>query len=1221
MKRLSIRPGYMLASLTALVLMVSAVSAFAVEVKVRSAVHDGYGRIVFNWPSPVPFTASASGDRLVVRFSDAIEANYTGVVRSLQKYISAAEPGADGRSVSFTLKGDFGVRSFDMGAAAIVDVIDNAPKPVAEKAETPAPAAGKAPAAKSAPAAKPAAAQAWAGTGPTVKVRTGLHEKYTRIVFDWPSKVGYQLDQNGGQTTIRFARPAQLSLGNLQRRPPKFISSASTSATDDGVEVVLGVSENSKIRHFLSGPKVVVDVMAPSETTQATAAPKPAAKKVAEKAPAADKAPAATPASVAKKPEAPKKLSIADAIKKAKEKINADATGTTPAEAPAPDAVPVSPVQQAAATASPTQPSKPTALTPPPTALTPPASASKARDSSGMDTSAFSQLSGVQIVDGSQPAAAMPGGPKAPLGSAGGNRERGPSRPMKAQAVGGGVDSIGIRIDWDEPVAAAVFRRADYLWGVFDKPTAMDVEELRTAGGNIIRSIEQVPNERATLLRLSTVTGINPDLKRDGLAWILEFRKQPLAPKTVIETTAQPNSPIGARLFLPVTEPGNAITLTDPEVGDSLVVVPVIPLGYGIATRYDYPQARILPSSQGLAFQPRSDDLRVRPLRQGVEVTSSSGLKISAVSADIAAGSKLGEGVSMRQLTRMFDLEKWRDANIEIFTEEKLKFQDAIVRSKKTGLEKARMDLANFYFANGFGAEALGVLKIISENRPAILETADFKGMKGAINVTMGRYGDAHGELDAEVLKDNDEARFWRAALRAYEDDIFGAAPDLRRMGVITRPYPRPLKIPLEILIAEAAVQLGDIKQATRYLEALKAAEPNPAQKSQINFVFGRLRELSGDFDGAVGVWEEVMEGPHRPSRAKAAVSRTELLLKLKKIDAYEAITELEKLRFAWRGDEFEFKFLRRLGDLYLEVGDYRNGLRTLRQAATHFRDNPKAPEITQQMTDSFANLYLEDDADSLPPVTAIALYDEFKELTPPGELGDEMIRKLADRLVDVDLLDRAAALLQGQVEFRLEGQEKSRVGAQLALVHVIAVEYEQALDALDATFVADPEPELEEQRRHLRARALMGMDSDEEALALLKDDKSINADLLRTEIFWNGKDWVQASISLRRLARSYGAKPKEPVDEKQGQTILNLAVAMTLSGNERGIDRLRRDYGEAMDEGPFRDAFRLIASPQSFGLIDYASIAGKVADVENFQSFMEAFQERLKEQKLSSIN
>ena len=402
----------------------------------------------------------------------------------------------------------------------------------------------------------------------------------------------------------------------------------------------------------------------------------------------------------------------------------------------------------------------------------------------------------------------------------------------------------------------------------------------------------------------------------------------------------------------------------------------------------------------------------------------------------------------------------------------------------------------------------------------------------------------------------------------------------------------------------------------------MRAAEPNPAEASQIDYVEGRLKELSGNFDGAVGKWEEVQEGPHRPSRAKAAVARTELLLKLKQIDDFEAIVELEKLRFAWRGDEFEFELLRRLGDLYIAVGDYRNGLRTLRQAATHFRDNEKAPEVTQQMTDAFAGLYLENKADDLAPITAIALYDEFKELTPSGEEGDEMIRRLADRLVDVDLLDRAAALLEGQVEFRLEGVQKARVGAQLALVHILAREYEEAIQTLDLSEgdVELPE-ELVAQRRHLRARSLMGQERMEDALALLKTDKSMDADLLRMEMYWNDRDWVQTSKTLNRLLRTYEAKPGQPLDELQGQTVLNQAVAMTLSGNERGIDRLRRDYGEAMDEGPFRDAFRLIASPQSFGLIDYASIAGKVADVENFQSFMEAFQERLKEQKLSSIN
>jgi hypothetical protein len=37
--------------------------------------------------------------------------------------------------------------------------------------------------------------------------------------------------------------------------------------------------------------------------------------------------------------------------------------------------------------------------------------------------------------------------------------------------------------------------------------------------------------------------------------------------------------------------------------------------------------------------------------------------------------------------------------------------------------------------------------------------------------------------------------------------------------------------------------------------------------------------------------------------------------------------------------------------------------------------------------------------------------------------------------------------------------------------------------------------------------------------------------------------------------------------------------------------------------------------------LISYTSIAGKVTDVKNFQTFMSAYQERLKARKLSEIN
>ena len=77
----------------------------------------------------------------------------------------------------------------------------------------------------------------------------------------------------------------------------------------------------------------------------------------------------------------------------------------------------------------------------------------------------------------------------------------------------------------------------------------------------------------------------------------------------------------------------------------------------------------------------------------------------------------------------------------------------------------------------------------------------------------------------------------------------------------------------------------------------------------------------------------------------------------------------------------------------------------------------------------------------------------------------------------------------------------------------------------------------------------------------------------------------------------------------------------MTLARNERGLARLRRSYGPVMQKTPLRDAFRLIASVGSQGLLDYRTIKGKVKDVENFQAFMTAYRERLKKEKLSSLN
>ncbi len=1165
--------------------------ARAEPVRVQAALHEDFGRIVFNWKSPVSHKSEVRDGRLTVRFGRPIEATFGRVQRSLRKYVSEIKSSNDGKSIVISLNGDFDAYTYDSGNAVIVEIAAKEPG----EAEPPAKTAEKT--AETAAKPDPGKSQDL----PLVRVRTGLHEAYTRIVFDWPRKVSYTFKQDGGTATLTFARAARIDLKSLQSRPPRFIGGARSRTTSDSVTVTLTVSETSKVKHFLSGPKVVLDVGRPSGTDKAAALPPvedPAKEKNTKqakqaKAPAGD-APAA-PKALKPEPKEPPETAAAEAGGKAP-KLPPSAPGpaptSTPGKAEAQSAVQAA-KSAAAETASPPAPGQPTRLMPKPLIPKAPGSAGP-----GAVPGATGAL-GLPAVPGQLP----------PL----------PPTPSQVTAKAGPPEKaiVSLRFDWDEPVGAAVFRRAGFLWVAFDKPTAIDVGQLRQTGDAIIKGIEQMKTPDATVLRMATDKGINPSLRRDGLAWILDFRKQPIEATTPLAVKAQPNSPVGSRLFVPVAEPGDPIVLTDPEVGDNIVIVPVIPLGHGTEVEYIYPQLRFLPTSQGLVIKPLGDDIRVRSLRQGLEITSGDELYISEVSAEAEANRRLA---AMKPLTRILDLERWEIQDVGSILKRRHELFAATIKAKGPKLETARMNLVRFFFANGFFVESLSIMSEVAKSRIEIEQDPEFRMLRGVSHYMLGRFSEAANDFTHRELAINDEAIFWRAAVRAATGDMTGAAKDLRRTAQIFRPYPKSLKIPMGVLVTKSSLEIGDIKQARHFLEILRLDDLTPAEKTQLDLEEGRLKELTGDFDGAVSKWEKVRDGYHRPSRAKAIVARMELLLKLNRITRKEAIEDLEKLRFSWRGDEFEFNMLRRLGKLYLDQGLYREGLDRLRQAATYYRTHPEAPEVTQRMSDAFSGLFLNDGADTLPPVTTIAIYDEFKELTPAGAQGDEMIRKLADRLVGVDLLERAANLLNSQVRFRLEGAEKSRVGTQLALIHVLGKEYPKAIAVLDETnFPNLPEPILT-QRRHIRAKSLLGMGQSAQALEILADDQSTDADLLRTELFWKSRNWSKASQALRRLIRGTQAKPGGKLDRKQAAHILNYAVALTLSGNERALSRLRGDFAGSMEKTDLKDAFKMITTPETLGLIDPGDVVAQVKDVENFQSFMAAYRDRLKKQTLSEL-
>lgn len=1127
--------------------------AFADAVTVSATKGEDSGRLVFAWKQPVTYKVENTGDTVVIRFGRPIEAKLASLSTALSQYLKDVSVGSDGRSVILALQRRLDVFGYDSGRSVIVEIAELQG------------AAAKAPPPQSAPAADPpqpvtAAAipvePPVAGKLPRIGIRAGVHAAYTRLVFDWPKSVGYTLEQADSVVSVTFDRPADIQVGRLQARLPDRVGAIRSRAGKASTRVDFSVPKSATVRHFLAGAKVVVDIRAGFDVAAKT-----------------------LPSEPQPQPQ-PKKVIAADA--KVEPKVESKAAAEAGKDAPKTAAV-GAPAKLEPKNRPPPEAAKPGAAKPAPPA------AAAAKSNAERDA---------PMVRSAEPSVAVPVA----------------ATVTKIAPPEGGVS---LRFDWPTPAAAAVFRRAGSLWVIFDKPGTIDTAPISVDETNGFSKVEQLPSPSATVLRMTVRSDGNPGIRRDGLSWILDFKKQNILTQTPINAEAELKPSGDSRLFLPVSEPAEPIAVRDPVIGDNIVVVPVIPLGHGIGEHYVYPQVALLPSIQGIVIQPFVDDLKVRPLRGGVELTADDGLVMSAVSADLAAKSRLG---AFKPLSKILDLEKWALKDIKEFNVRKRDLMGEIARGRGVDREKSRYDLARFFFANGFSAEALGVLARLKSVRPAVENEPEFRLLRGGASFLMGRVADAADDVSNSVLDNNDEANFWRASVIAASGDVIAAAPELRRTSAVTSGYPPALRIPMGLVAANASVLLGDSQNVRSLVEAMTASNPNASQKGAIALLEGRVNELDGEEDEAISKWEEAQASSNRSASARATILRAELLLKLERTTPAQVIADLEHLRYTWRGDDLEFNLLRRLGDLYIQENAFRRGLTALKQAATFFRDHAQAPEVTQKMADVFAKLYLAGEADVMKPVTAIAVYEEFKELTPAGPKGDEMIRHLADRLAAVDLLDRAAGLLEGQIRFRLKGPLKASVGAQLAFVRMLGEDYEKAIDALDQTNEAGQPENIVIRRRHLRARALMGLGRPEEALVLLKDDKATDADLLRAELFWQGGDWANAAQALRRVVKGSGAVKDKPLSQEQAANVLNYAIALTLSGNERGLGLVRRDYGPALQNTDLKDAFDLVSAPIALGLISPGSVDAKVKLAENFRTFLSTYKSRLKDGDLSGI-
>jgi tetratricopeptide (TPR) repeat protein len=622
-------------------------------------------------------------------------------------------------------------------------------------------------------------------------------------------------------------------------------------------------------------------------------------------------------------------------------------------------------------------------------------------------------------------------------------------------------------------------------------------------------------------------------------------------------------------------------------------------------------EAEVLSSAQGLAIAPLADDLQVAADADVVRLTRPRGLDLSG---DVRRTAPVGPvSIDLPRPAAMpafVDFDAWSKTGDGGFMARYDQLQTLAAeeagKGKGAGVGQ-RLAFARFLLGSELSFEALGVLGVAAKASPAITADAQFRGLRAVARAMAGRFKEAQADFSAPVLAADPASAVWRGYVAEKIGDHAGARQQFLLGWSVMRTFAPKWRARFLAMDAQAALGVGDQAGARAAMQAAQGLPAGPEDALRLKLVSARLAEGQGQADQALRLYDEVGAAAYGAVAAPAVLEATELRLRIGRLTPKDAEPILNSLRYRWRGDATELETVRSLSKLYVQEGRYREALQALRSANGRLPDLPASIGISQDLADIFRTLFLDGQADGLQPVQALALFFDFKDLTPIGADGDLMVRKLARRLVDVDLLDQAAELLKYQVENRLDGVPKAEVATDLALIQLMNKRPEEALDALNSTRSTLLPNALNAQRRLLEARAHLALGRYDAALELLEGDRSADAEDVRAEIAWAQHDWPAAGAKLE-AALGDRWKGQGPLTGRDQALLVRAGTAYSLAGDNKALARLRQRWGRLGATGSAPNAVKVALEGLDGGALgpgDFNRLSSEAATFETWITVM----------------
>lgn len=1116
----------------------------------------GYARLILKFKKDVPTEVIVAGAILVIQFKNSVDVPIDLLADSAPAYVGSVRRDPDGTAIRMALTQKVSVNVMTAGERVFIDLLPEkwVGLPPALPAEVVKELSERALAAERALRIQKIADEA--KKRPPVRVRASVQPTFVRFVFEMPDGVNVSSSLGTEKFTLSFTAPLVFDLADAKIAMPANITSINQKIDGEASRVDIALVGEADIHSFREDKNYVVDVaFEPSQKPQTVSPAK-----------------SSVPGDKASEFAQPTSEQIARLMKP-----DAKPSEIKPPEVKQPDVKPVDAKPPAPSPEAKTEAviAKPEPAAPAPT----PAVVAEAP-------------APVKV-----PPVASPPAVKAPP------PEVATAKPAAGVTVEARLTSDDLRLTFpfSTPTAAAVFRRSDSIWLVFDTDQAIDTGAVRRDGGWIVADVEPVdlPKGRALRIRLNRPQLAN--LIGDERAWTLVLADKALPPQQPLIATRNMADPGRASVSVSLAKPGQLHRLNDPDAGDLLLVMTAGAPARGFIKRQDFVEFSLLESIHGVVIQQKSDDITAGISSDTLTLTRPGGLTLStATSAPERAASLIRP---------VFDVTEWRDYQNAEFIPTRNKFLTKAAQATGTARLPVHVDLARFYLARGMYPEAKGVLDLaFSEIKPGE-EDAPSLTVHAVASTLAGRPALAMADLNNPLVTANVDSQLWKALALARQEKWAEAREKFKNVEFAITALPLDLQ---RIVIADAfraSLEVRDYPGAGVRSNDLDVVGVGPEQTAAIALLRGRLAEaLSRDQD-ALAAFQAAAGSADRPSAVEAQVRQIALRQKRSEISDDDALRDLEAISVTWRGDSIEVKTLEMLSRLYAAKGRYQEAFSAVR-TATMLQPNSEASRKMQDDASAmFEQIYNGARGDDLPPVEALAMFYEFRDLTPIGRRGDEMIRRLADRLVAVDLLEQAGELLQYQIDHRLEGSARAQVASRLAMVYLMNRKPERAITALRTTRIADLAGEIRQQRLLLEARAQSDIGRHDLALDIISNVGGREAVRLRSDIYWASRRWRESAEQIELL---YGDRWRDfqPLSPTEKSDVIRAVIGYALAEDAIGLARFREKYSPKMDGGD-RAAFDVASQPATANSADFARIAKMAATIDTLDGFLREMKAR----------